>query len=59
MEIPRPMEGTMKEILKEISIKDKLHKIYIQGNRIKDSNEHKNWKKQRNKVNCLVKAAKD
>ena len=46
------------EILKEIHIKDNLHKIYIK-HRNKNSDDHKQWKKQRNKVNRLLTAAKN
>ena len=47
-----------KEILKEINIRDKLKMKFIKDQNSKGSNDHKIWKKQRNKVNRMVLAAK-
>ena len=47
-----------KEILDERKIRDNLKKIYIL-NKCRGSDDHNNWKKQRNKVNRMIKKAKD
>ena len=47
-----------KEILKERKIRDNLKKIYIL-NKCRGSDDHKNWTKQRNKVNKLIANAKN
>ena len=47
-----------KEILDKRKIRDNLKKTYIL-NKCRGSDDHNNWKKQRNKVNCMIKKAKD
>ena len=48
-----------KEILKEIDTRDKLKKVFVLSKSSKGSVNHKNWTKQRNKVNRMVLAAKN
>ena len=47
-----------KEILDERKIRDNLKKTYIL-NKCRGLDDHNNWKKQRNKVNRMIKKAKD
>ena len=48
-----------KEILKEIKIRDDMKMLFVKNQNSEGSNDHKNWKKQRNKVNRMVLAAKN